>query len=639
MAIVDFTTFTTDDPNNFLTVTATKITVASALSASYFTVYKDYGATYFGDFVHRVEIQVTSGQDIGGGNAPYWGGWGVSATSFTINQMSLNNEGFNARVMDHSTLGPIVAVYDEDSNNFGAIEMPATKPSVAYMQFERVGATFRTTSFRNADYSATIDTEWEDAFATNTFPYLLPSYGIDISGSDTIDGYVKHLDIDIDFAYEDFMKYTEVDSSKELLVSTNQIDFTTLAIDEDVYVTKDFGFDYFSGDFVHRFKVHFESATFDGGNAGQCTPWAMTNTDIHTLTELWAGTDGIFLQMYRSGAAYWFNLDERMTGSDNSDFWQIPSVPVTYYLEVERSGTTVTVKIYSDAYSTLEKTMTMTATAGALRYITPLAGMGGGADADTITGYTANYQLVSGEVGGPQPPYEDFTTYTEVDEGTNIIPGYTSTEWISLNRTHTSRVYKDFGVDYFSGDFIHTFEVQMSDGSAVPMEHEHWTLANTLDDFTGLSAGDQVSLGFYTGDNTAFRLYLHLYEGGVWKQDNDGGLLLEDTTYFITIERDQNGGANGTGQYVATIRTGSHVGTVIDTLSVDASAGEQRSWRYYYSLNTIDSGASSTSDGFTRNVTLLQTGGIVRPNFRMTRASQQDLRMYGPPSTGMGLTS
>ena len=45
------------------------------------------------------------------------------------------------------------------------------------------------------------------------------------------------------------------------------------------------------------------------------------------------------------------------------------------------------------------------------------------------------------------------------------------------------------------------------------------------------------------------------------------------TTYYITLHRDDDGGANSTGQYTLEIRTGSHTGVLQETLSIDSSAG------------------------------------------------------------------
>jgi len=189
--------------------------------------------------------------------------------------------------------------------------------------------------------------------------------------------------------------------------------------------------------------------------------------------------------------------------------------------------------------------------------------------------------------------YEDFTTYTEVDPGNDITLTSSATSWDDLVKGSESYVYKDYGVDHFSGDFTHSFEMVHVNptGSVLPV---FWLLSNYLDDWKGLrDAGrDDMSLSWFGGI-----LRLGICNGGNFRHD-DSVLLSEGTPYFITITRDDDGGVNGTGRLTAYIRTGSHAGTLVDTLQIDALAGEQNDYRYLYSLNTYKDTLTVTSDGY-----------------------------------------
>lgn len=201
--------------------------------------------------------------------------------------------------------------------------------------------------------------------------------------------------------------------------------------------------------------------------------------------------------------------------------------------------------------------------------------------------------------------YEDFTTYTEFDEGGDItVDSATKVSWVSLKSIQdTGYLYKDKGVNHFSADFTHKFEIQFSNVGTVTVLYQ-WMLANAIGDWRDLyvAGEDFYAFNLYYG---AENLRLMVVEGGVivdndvWPSPGPQDL----TTYFIEIVRDDDGGANNTGRLTSYIRTGSHAGALQDTLVVDCSAGEQNDYRYIYAVATDDTDSSSSSiDGFTQNL-------------------------------------
>lgn len=188
-------------------------------------------------------------------------------------------------------------------------------------------------------------------------------------------------------AIVDFDTYTEQDLSGEITVTPTKIDVIDFAIDEVAYVTKDYGADYF-GDFIHRQKTHFESATNDGGNAGVCLVWSLVPDTYHSRQDIFDNTNGLMIEM-GTGAIDVVNL--RTFPGNNQDFYTIPSVPVDFWFEIERVSTTLTCKIYSDAYSTLITTLSVSCSADTMRWHNAVAGIKTGADADTITAYVEDF--------------------------------------------------------------------------------------------------------------------------------------------------------------------------------------------------------------------------------------------------------
>lgn len=203
--------------------------------------------------------------------------------------------------------------------------------------------------------------------------------------------------------------------------------------------------------------------------------------------------------------------------------------------------------------------------------------------------------------------YENFDIYTEgADEGNDIVKTdsntltFTTFDAIDV----TGYWYKDHGVGHFGGDFDHKFECQFSNFVNPPSAVfvYFWGMSNTVGDLHAAKTAGDDGCGFGVYSDTP-QLWLRVLEAGSWSEDkwlNPGPQL--STTYYVNAPRDDDGGANSTGQYVAYIRTGSHTGTLRDTLTVDASAGEQNDFRYYFPISSADyNGGADTVDGFSQN--------------------------------------
>ena len=204
----------------------------------------------------------------------------------------------------------------------------------------------------------------------------------------------------------------------------------------------------------------------------------------------------------------------------------------------------------------------------------------------------------------PAPPVpEDFTTYTEVDGGNDItIDSATMVSWGNLNTRshHTSYVYKDKGIDHFSGDLTHEFWIRFGDPGA-EQQGTFWMLANMVGDRYSVVAANEDAHALFSY-HTDGRLCLQIIENGSKVEDWWlGASNLVD--YYIRIIRDDDGGVNNAGRLTAYIRTGSHSGVLQDTLVVDSSVGEQNDFRYLYAVASYNDGwGFAQFDGYTRDL-------------------------------------
>lgn len=200
--------------------------------------------------------------------------------------------------------------------------------------------------------------------------------------------------------------------------------------------------------------------------------------------------------------------------------------------------------------------------------------------------------------------YEDFTTYDEADEGNNVTVISSKVSWVGLTEKETSHVSDSKGAAHFNGDFEHLFECQFLNTTLNP-EFGFWALTNSQNDKTTLITISEDFVVFQQFTNSYF-MFQNYINGNMNAQDYWDSAS-ESTTYYITLNYDRDGGANGTGQYIAEIRTGSHLGTLQDTLTVDCPVGGQHDYEYIFGLigNDVGTGGDANyADGFTQNLDL-----------------------------------
>ncbi len=141
--------------------------------------------------------------------------------------------------------------------------------------------------------------------------------------------------------------------------------------------------------------------------------------------------------------------------------------------------------------------------------------------------------------------FEDFTTYTEVDEQNDITITQYKIEWDSMRRDADSYVYKDMGVNYFA-DFEHYINVNITDVEAGDADNRlllnFWIVSTLFGDLDSIDADDYIGVGIAEDgvNDDKFRVDLRWYNGGV-QQDFDTGIIRDvNIMLYLVLNRNDN---------------------------------------------------------------------------------------------------
>lgn len=163
----------------------------------------------------------------------------------------------------------------------------------------------------------------------------------------------------------DCTTYTETDAGSDITVTSTKVTVDTMVQTVDSGVYKSYGADYF-GDFLHRAKINVTAAS--AVSSPSYVAIAYTDGD-YTYADMDTNNLGIALCVSSSGDAGNYLLYLRDFTNDNNDITGNITINSARYVELERSGTAFTVKIYTDSgYSSLEDTLTIVCGADTYEY-------------------------------------------------------------------------------------------------------------------------------------------------------------------------------------------------------------------------------------------------------------------------------
>jgi len=179
----NFTTYTEVDEDGDITVTDTKVTVSSMRRDALSYVRKDYGAGFFDNFEHNIEILIDS---VGGGGLALVGTWAVSNGSSSIQDMDTNNEGIVVYVYKPTTGSQRIYLRDYTNNNYD--NYVCLEDKIYYLTIERSGTTttceIYNSSLRTASY---LEDTLTITSGAETYQYIFAIISLKSANSPTIE--------------------------------------------------------------------------------------------------------------------------------------------------------------------------------------------------------------------------------------------------------------------------------------------------------------------------------------------------------------------------------------------------------------------------------------------------------------------
>jgi len=192
--------------------------------------------------------------------------------------------------------------------------------------------------------------------------------------------------------------------------------------------------------------------------------------------------------------------------------------------------------------------------------------------------------------------YEDFTKYTEVDTDGGITISSTRVTLSNVyTNYHDEYVYRDYGINYFGGDFTHYFTVNCAEYTQGDYAIVY-VLANEIDDRLALKNGtyDHLCIFLWTGSGNNPNLYLVEFYGDGTNYETTAALS-PPFTYYLTIIRNEAIGDYG--QLDCEIYSDASRETGVDTLSL--TLREKLDFRYLYPFSSYtENNPSHTWTGY-----------------------------------------
>lgn len=267
-------------------------------------------------------------------------------------------------------------------------------------------------------------------------------------------------------AVEDFTTYDEHDPNGVISFSgTNEIDVNSIDRDNRATVIDNKGVGHF-GNFEH----YVEAKSAYKNSYGYGYVWAVDDNGgdgaNHRDMRYHIANDEscMAVRMFRSGSStkYIRLFGQIEAGATNTDDWNSASADTWYYLVIERSGTTATCKIYSDAsHTNLLDTLTVTCESTSYRYIWGFSGH----DSDD-NGYEDDYNVRD----------LDLREAVDVDSGVTFS---TSTGNVSIAKDDTSPVKLYTGSEVIGLEIVDT-----SDADATGVRVQTTTGVKALKKYT-----------------------------------------------------------------------------------------------------------------------------------------------------------
>ena len=197
---------------------------------------------------------------------------------------------------------------------------------------------------------------------------------------------------------------------------------------------------------------------------------------------------------------------------------------------------------------------------------------------------------------------ENLMNYTEVDSANDRITRQlpTRAKFTAIPRNQDCYLYKDFGIDYFSGDFEVWFEFTITSAAAgnyVVL----WCLANDLDDNAGLENNNQSHLDFrfYYGPNIVTE-----EQNGANYYGTSSTTITVGTTYYVKVWRNESVGTYGTLYVKFYTSDANRISDTSPIVNHSLALHAKNDFRYMYVIQSYNNGATGGPTGWVRNYTI-----------------------------------
>lgn len=201
--------------------------------------------------------------------------------------------------------------------------------------------------------------------------------------------------------------------------------------------------------------------------------------------------------------------------------------------------------------------------------------------------------------------YYNLELFTKTGDTSNAITASgASVSAVAAPDNERGYIYYDFGANWLTGDYTFEFEITL-DGSAASGSAEFglW-LSEEQNDFEGtLTADLSDAHGTFIREGTDRQYHYYAMAGSSTITDYYN--IITGTTYYVTLGRDDDGGANGTGQLTQVVRTTSHTGTIVDNNSRDILAGQGGANFRYLCVGTNYKNAGDSNNSTIANIKLV----------------------------------
>jgi len=386
-------------------------------------------------------------------------------------------------------------------------------------------------------------------------------------------------------AYEDFTTYTEVDPNTKVTVTATRVTLSQLIRNEATYVCADKGAGHF-GNFEHLIDVYITDVEAgDGSSRSAGAIWSLSNT-VGTVSDMESG-DILDIYISQIGSTDdQFNLRMvQLTGGvvDGSDISGNYNAGTALYLTIDRTGTTVTCKIYTDASrTTLDDTLTFSGSSTTYRYLEVGVSIEATSDPnDYVTFYVENLDLqeeesVENSVTLNSPSDEATETSWTVDF--NYTPTFYQTIqnaslWLNVSGTWQRVQWNSTAVTNntentisytFSSDGTYIWNVEVFNSTDSFFAGSNWTVtvppnSVTLNSPTGTETSLIISFNFTP------TFYQAIQNASIYTNETGNWALEETNNSAIT---------NGTSNIITHTLQSSIEGTILWNVGVWTSTNE-----------------------------------------------------------------